>query len=253
MAVVGKGGVGKSMVAGTLARLFAQGGHRVLALDSDPMPGLAISLGMGNLTEPMLNDAVEKDLNNRWHLKPGIGGARAVSRYSVVGPDGVRFLQSGKSDSTGLWSSFASVSAFGQVVHRIARDGVLADWSIVGDLSAGTRQAAFHWAPYASRYLVVVEPTWKSVLTGRRLVGFASDRGAAQIDVIVNKATDGDGPKWVGEELDIQPIAVLPEDSSVALADRDGRALVDVAPESPVVTQLERLATLLGKAGSLRS
>lgn len=41
--VVGKGGAGKSVVAGTMARVFARGGERVLALDSDLMPGLALS------------------------------------------------------------------------------------------------------------------------------------------------------------------------------------------------------------------
>lgn len=71
--MAGKGGVGTTMVAGTLARLFARRGHRVLGLDSDPMPGRAISRGVGNLTEPMPVDAVEKDLNNRWHLRSGIG------------------------------------------------------------------------------------------------------------------------------------------------------------------------------------
>jgi CO dehydrogenase nickel-insertion accessory protein CooC1 len=45
LAVVGKGGAGKSVIAGTLARLLARRGERVLALDSDLLPGLALSLG----------------------------------------------------------------------------------------------------------------------------------------------------------------------------------------------------------------
>jgi CO dehydrogenase maturation factor len=43
VAVVGKGGAGKSLIAGTLARR----GHHVLALDVDTLPGLALSLGLG--------------------------------------------------------------------------------------------------------------------------------------------------------------------------------------------------------------
>jgi CO dehydrogenase maturation factor len=66
IAVVGKGGAGKSVVAGTMARLLARRGDKVLALDSDPIPGLAISLGLGSLTTPMLQDAVEKDEKGRW-------------------------------------------------------------------------------------------------------------------------------------------------------------------------------------------
>ena len=45
-AISGKGGVGKSTVAGTLARLFAEGGQRVLAIDADPDANLASALGV---------------------------------------------------------------------------------------------------------------------------------------------------------------------------------------------------------------
>ncbi|MFN2388216.1 MAG: AAA family ATPase [Actinomycetota bacterium] len=80
IAVVGKGGSGKSVISGTIARLLARRGERVLALDSDPIPGLAISLGLGPLGTSMLADAVEQDEKGRWKLKRGIGAARAVQR-----------------------------------------------------------------------------------------------------------------------------------------------------------------------------
>jgi cellulose biosynthesis protein BcsQ len=35
LATAGKGGAGKSVLAGTLARILARRGHRVLAVDSD--------------------------------------------------------------------------------------------------------------------------------------------------------------------------------------------------------------------------
>jgi CO dehydrogenase maturation factor len=47
IAVAGKGGSGKTTVAGVLARLWAEDGHDVLTVDADENPNLGISLGLG--------------------------------------------------------------------------------------------------------------------------------------------------------------------------------------------------------------
>ena len=46
VAFAGKGGAGKTMIAGTIARLLARRGRRVLAIDDDPSPNLALTLGI---------------------------------------------------------------------------------------------------------------------------------------------------------------------------------------------------------------
>ena len=47
LAVAGKGGSGKTTIAGTLARVMADRGHRVVAIDDDSNPNLALTLGAG--------------------------------------------------------------------------------------------------------------------------------------------------------------------------------------------------------------
>ena len=47
IAVAGKGGSGKTTVAGVLARLIAENGSEVLTVDADENPNLGISLGLG--------------------------------------------------------------------------------------------------------------------------------------------------------------------------------------------------------------
>ncbi len=250
LAVAGKGGSGKSFVAGTLARLLARAGHRVLVLDSDPMPGLGVSLGMGLIEEDMLAGAVERDDADRWRLRRGIGPARAVQRYSVEGPDGVRLLQFGKPGHEGLGPIMGSLTGFTQVVRRLAQDRVLAGWTIIGDLPAGPRQPAYDWAPYADRFLVIVEPTWQSVLTGRRVARLATARGRAEVEIVANKVAGAPDVEFVAQEMGRTPLAVVPADPAVADADRAGRAPLDAAPETPAVRAVGELADRLA-AGTL--
>ncbi|MDQ3385371.1 MAG: AAA family ATPase, partial [Actinomycetota bacterium] len=47
IAVVGKGGSGKTTTAAVLARTLARAGHPVVALDCDTNPNLGLSLGVG--------------------------------------------------------------------------------------------------------------------------------------------------------------------------------------------------------------
>jgi CO dehydrogenase maturation factor len=45
VAVAGKGGAGKTTIAGTLARAMADRGHAVVAIDDDSNPNLALTVG----------------------------------------------------------------------------------------------------------------------------------------------------------------------------------------------------------------
>jgi CO dehydrogenase maturation factor len=46
IAIAGKGGTGKTTIIGTLACIFARRGQRVLAIDADSNPNLALTLGV---------------------------------------------------------------------------------------------------------------------------------------------------------------------------------------------------------------
>ena len=93
LAIAGKGGVGKTSISGTMARLLSRAGHRVLAIDGDSNPNLALTLGipaerMGSM--PTLS----RDL-----LRRGEGGAELTKTleeicetHSLRGPDGVTLL-----------------------------------------------------------------------------------------------------------------------------------------------------------------
>ncbi|MFN2388217.1 MAG: hypothetical protein ABR575_01220 [Actinomycetota bacterium] len=140
-----------------------------------------------------------------------------------------------------------SLNGFYQVVHRLARTPALAGWSVVGDLPAGPRQAAFAWAPYARGFLLVVEPTWQSILTARRIARIVRSRPGVQVFAVGNKIAEPHEAELIAERLGEKIIEVIPADRDLADAERKGIAVIDHAPGSAAVRAIERLVKKLAR------
>ncbi|MDQ6807537.1 MAG: hypothetical protein M3065_21885 [Actinomycetota bacterium] len=249
VAVIGKGGSGKSVMAGTLARMLARRGREVLTLDSDMAPGLALSLGLGPNSSAMLTDAVEKNEKGRWRLRKGVGPVRAIQRYSVLGPDGVRLLQCGKLDDEGRAAIMGSINGYYQVIHRLSGSRAFEKWTIIGDLPAGPRQVAYRWAPYADTFVLMVEPTWKSALTARRIATILRSAEGSDVLPVASKVNDESDVRAVEQMLGEAVFAAVPSDRAVAIAERGGVAPIDHAPRSPAMLAIETFAATLEARG----
>ncbi|MDQ6873682.1 MAG: AAA family ATPase [Actinomycetota bacterium] len=95
LAVVGKGGSGKTTTAAVVARTLGRHGHHVVALDCDSNPNLGISLGLGeDETERLvamrqaLDDAGSEDGSDDVEHAPG--WEELLDRFGSAAPDGVR-------------------------------------------------------------------------------------------------------------------------------------------------------------------
>jgi len=250
IAVVGKGGAGKSVIAGTTARLLARQGRRVLALDSDLLPGLSISLGSGpDPFDPPLNQAAEKGENGRWRLKQGVSVVSAVKRYTTEAPDGIRLMQIGKGTKDGIQPIMGSINAYYKMIHRLGKAKTFKDWDMVGDLPAGPRQVAFDYAPFAESYLVVVQPGSQSALTGRRVAKIARMRGGTEVRFVANRVKGKRDTAHVERLLGEQVFFSLPADEGVAEAERLGIAPIDHVPDSPTIAGIAELVEALDGAG----
>jgi CO dehydrogenase nickel-insertion accessory protein CooC1 len=88
IAVVGKGGSGKTTTSAVLARTFARHGHETLALDCDSNPNLGISLGLGeDATERLVT---VRDAVDAGHEEHASTADDLIERFGAPGPDGVR-------------------------------------------------------------------------------------------------------------------------------------------------------------------
>jgi CO dehydrogenase maturation factor len=101
LAIAGKGGSGKTTIAGTLARLLAQQGRRVLAVDADTNPNLSTTLGVpaqqATQITSLPRSLMERQTQPDGSVKPVFVGdaLRVVEDYGVSAPDGVRLLVMG--------------------------------------------------------------------------------------------------------------------------------------------------------------
>lgn len=88
LAVVGKGGSGKTTTAAVLARTLARHGRHVVALDCDSNPNLGISLGLGEAeTERLVAMREALDDGGADHAP---GWSQLLERFGSDAPDGVR-------------------------------------------------------------------------------------------------------------------------------------------------------------------
>ncbi len=107
IAVCGKGGAGKTTVAGTLARVLARRGRRVLAIDGDSNPNLAVTLGippdqaatLPPLPRTLVEDRVDEGGTVRRVLTTP--AAEIIARYGVLAPDDVTLVLMGRVDHAG--------------------------------------------------------------------------------------------------------------------------------------------------------
>ncbi len=252
VAVIGKGGAGKSVIAGTMARLVARRGTPVLALDSDLLPGLSISLGSGaDPVEPPLLAAVEQDERGQWGWREGMDATKAAQSCATDAPDGVRLLQRGKVAREGFGTIIGASKAFWEVGQGLVDAPAFRDWTLVGDLPAGPRPTAEDWAPYAETYVVVVQPTAQSALTGKRVARLARLQSpAAEVVFIANRVRGPEDVRHVEAMTGEPAFASVPADDGVAAAERAGVAPIDHAPDSPTIAAIERLISALTPAGA---
>lgn len=245
LGVVGKGGSGKSLVAGTIARLLARRGRRIVALDLDFMPGLSMTLGLEPVEDAMFAGVAERDHKPPWGwgLRPDVQVADAIIERSALAPDGVRFLQIGKVRTLPPEESLvASVGACYHMLQRLRDPELLSGWSVVGDHPGGMTQSRGAWVSYADTVVVVVEPTRQSVLSARRFTGL---RDNAKVLVVANKVTDPSDIAYIEAECDQTLCAAVPSDATLRDADGAGTAPLDYAPGSPAMRALEELTERL--------
>lgn len=184
LGIVGKGGVGKTTVSALLARSYADGGARVLAVDTDSNPNLGVSLGL-SVAEMEALPVLPRS------LIVGTGGnadsAQLLRDYGCATPSGVSLLSAIKVNEAGAGCMCGGHATVRSLLGAAIEDR--ADVAIV-DMEAGLEHLSRSGGTlaHADVLLVVMEPTRKSVLTASRTAILAEELGIPHTVAVGNKA-----------------------------------------------------------------
>ena len=255
IAVAGKGGVGKTLIAGTISRLFAKDGFKVLAIDNDSAMNLSYTLGIDNEVKAKIVPISEmkKMIEERTNV-PGAGpGVYNINprvsdipdKYKVSGPDGLQLLVLGGIEEPATGCLCPENALIRTLLHNLL---VKRDEVIVVDFEAGLEHLGRGTAKGIDVMLVVTEPSQKSLDLCHKIIDLSKKLGVINIYLIANKVIDESQTDIINERINEWNIPLyhsVPYDSVIGKADLEGVSPIDYNPDSKAVKSLISLYSKL--------
>ncbi len=233
IAVTGKGGVGKTTIAATLCRLYADEGHPVLAADADPDANLGLALGFPEeivdsivpITQmrKLVQERTEASPDNRFYkLNPKVDDI--PDTYGKL-YNGVRLLTLGTVETAGS----GCVCPEHVILKRIINNLVLRRNDVVVlDMEAGLEHLGRGTTEGMDMFIVVIEPGARSVQTYKNVKRLAQGLGVKQVYVVANKVRDERDEAFIKERIPAEDLlGMVHYNTEIIDADREGSSPYD--------------------------
>ncbi|MHB8120173.1 MAG: ATP-binding protein [Methanothrix sp.] len=232
----GKGGVGKTTILSTVARLLAREGHRVLVVDCDPSMNLAMSLGIPIAQVIALADDgshLQERLGATLDDRPKMSNGEidlAIKEYIIPAADGVNLIVMGTVPHGGSGCLCSPISLVKFLINYLTSNSEEFDFIMV-DSQAGVEILGRGLSSEFDLSLVITEPTPKSIEVARHSMKLSRDLGVKKQMVIVNMAEDESECRSIADALDLNGdlIDAVRYDPRVVEADKKGVHLLDLA------------------------
>ena len=257
IAVSGKGGVGKTLIAGILARLFARDGFKVLAIDNDSAMNLSYTLGIPQEVKSEIVPISEmRDIiEDRVVIKGAGPGVYNINpkvsdipdKYKVSGPDGLELLVLGSIEEPATGCLCPENALIRTLLYNLF---VKRDEVIIVDFEAGLEHLGRGTAKGIDVMLIITEPSQKSLDLSAKIIELAKKLGIINIFLIANKIFDDSQKEVINkrvQEWEVPLYHSIPYDSDIGKADLNGISPLEFNPDSKAINSIKNLYKKLRK------
>jgi len=229
IAVSGKGGVGKTLIAGGLAKGFVDRGLKTMAIDADSSPNLGLTLGLSpeetrkivpiSENQPLVESKTSTGYSGVYNLNFSVEDI--VKKYSVPTPLGVNLIVMGTVHSMGAGCMCAPTA----VIRALLRYLVVEQGeAVVLDLEAGVEHIGRGTAQQVDALLIVADSNLKSLEIAKHIHDMASVAGMKQLYLVGNRVMNQ-----------------TQQDAIQSFADKNGLAVLAYVPFDPKVTEADMM------------
>jgi len=237
IAISGKGGVGKTLLASLLSKIFVEFGHSVIAIDADPDANLATTLGFPHPEKITPISEMSSLIEERTGVQPG-----QVAPYFKLNPkvndlpekyslkhNGIKLMVMGqiKKGGSGCYCPESTLLRALLAHLLVARDEV-----VILDMEAGIEHLGRGTAQAVDKLIIVVEPGRRSIETANRITSLAKDINLKNIAIVGNKLHSQSEREFLISSLPgFEFLGFIPYDQAIVEAELANLPLVDASQQ----------------------
>lgn len=229
IAVCGKGGVGKTLIAAGIARALADKGLKTIAIDADPSPNLALTLGLSiekaskilpiSENKELIESKTGTEYSGVYRLSFTVDDI--VREYSVQTPFGVNLIVMGTVKSMGSGCTCPANAVIRSLLRHLV---VERDEAIILDMEAGVEHLGRGTAKHVDTMLIVADANVKALETAKHIHELASKTDIKSVFLVGNK---------IASEIQKRTM--------VRFAENNGLQILDFVPFDQKVVEAEML------------
>jgi len=204
LAVSGKGGTGKTTIAGILAHYFNNDKYQVLAVDADPDANLASAIGIPEEKAasiiPISNQrqliqertgAKPRQFGQLFKINPTV---KDIPDKFCISSKGIKLLVMGAIRKGGSGCACPENVLLRSLLSEIIlnRNEV-----VIVDMEAGIEHLGRATSRSIDKMLIIVEPGSRSISTAKTIMKLAKDIGIESFGIIGNKIQDEQQKHWI--------------------------------------------------------